>query len=165
MIFPLTLRRLIIALNGCEGPRYFQAGDGVMKPGHVVMKDDADEVKRCTAAGLPIGIVGCDADHDLMTVYAIGERIPIWMIGSGVCLYVAMHDSATITAEWGDIVDSADLTTYTGCAKVKDDAVAVTTVVGANGAIRNITSIFWIGRVMGDGAVSTAALRYVPVLI
>ena len=87
MVFPATLRRMLIALNGYEGPEYYQAGDSSCKPGYVVMFDDADEVKICTSTGKPIGIVGCDADHDLMTVYAAGERMPVYPLGSGVDIY------------------------------------------------------------------------------
>ena len=159
--FPTTLRRLVIALNGVDGPEYFQAGDSSLKPGMVCMYDDEDEVIICTTTGQPIGIVGCDADHDLSTVYTAGERIPVWMLGSGVDIYVMFVDATTITVERGDFIDTADDTTDTGCARVKDDYVVITTS-GVETA-RNNTIFFFIGRALMAGSVSSNVTRYVPV--
>jgi hypothetical protein len=88
-----TLYRCLIALNGCQGPKYFQAGDSLIKPSYVVMEDDADEVKICSTSGLPIGIAGCPAYHDMNTVFTVGVRVPIYMLGSGVEIMV-LHDGA-----------------------------------------------------------------------
>lgn len=162
MEFPTTLRRLVIAYNGVSGPEYFQAGDGNMKPGMVVMEDDADEVKICSGTGIPIGIVGCDADHDLSTVYTIGERIPIWLLGCGVDLYVLHEDHDTKTILRGSILESSDDTTNNGKAKMKEAYVAVTTATNdATG--RSYTSLFWIGKSLGDGTATSAIAQYVPV--
>lgn len=164
MIFPATLRRLIIALNGCDGPRYFQCGTAGILPGTVVMEDDADEVTDCTSTGKPIGIAGCDAHHDLMTAYAAGDRMPVWMLGSGVDLYVKAEDATTITVVWGSIMDTADDTSKNGCIKMKDAFVALTTTnVTTNGTERNITDHFVVGRCLGDGAVTSAVARYIPI--
>ncbi|MHA1221324.1 MAG: hypothetical protein ACTSQB_06290 [Candidatus Heimdallarchaeota archaeon] len=164
MAFPATLRRLIIALNGYDGPEYYQAGDSLMKPGYVVMEDDGDEVKTCISTGKPIGIVGCDADHDMSTVYSAGERIPIFPLGCGVDLYVACIDTTTITLIKGAIIDTADGTTYLGRAKVKD-AYIVHTTANANtaGTERNTLSTFWIGRALETGSITSEVMRYVPV--
>ena len=104
--FSASLRRIVIALNGMDGPEYFQAGDSSCKPGMIVMEDDADEVKVCTTTDLPIGVVGCDADHDLNTVYTAGERIPIWMLGCGVDIFVRFQYATTITLAKGVIAES-----------------------------------------------------------
>jgi len=161
MVFPSTLRRMIIAKNGHEGAEYFQAGDSECKPGNVVMFDDADEVKICTTTGQPIGIVGCDADHDLGTAYTAGERIPVWMLGSGVDIFVMCVDATTITVERGDFMDTADDTTDKGNARVKDDFVVVTT----SGTVdaRNGSIFFWIGRALAAGSITSNITRYVPV--
>ncbi len=161
MIFPSTLRRLVISLNGVDGPEYFQAGDSSCKPGHVVMFDDADEVKICTSTGQPIGIVGCDADHDLSTAYTAGERIPVYMLGSGVDMYVMCVDATTITVERGDFMDTADDTTDKGNARVKDDFVVVTT--SGTLTARNGSIFFWIGRALAAGSITSNVTRYVPV--
>ena len=162
MIFPTTLRRLVIALNGMDGPEYFQAGSALMKPGMIVMEDDADEVIECTTTGIPIGVVGCDADHDLMTVYALGERIPIWMLGCGIDIYIRTVDDAAATVLRGTIFDTCEATTLKGCAKMKDAYVALTS--NATDAVgRGFMPFFWIGRSLGDGALTTAVVRYVPV--
>lgn len=164
MIFPSVLRRLIIAYNGVEAPEYFQAGDALMKPGHVVMYDDADEVKICTSTGKPIGIVGCDADHDLATVYSLGERIPIWVLGCGVDLYVMCVDATTITVERGSIMDTADDTTDIGNARVKDAFIAITTTHANNmGTERNVGTGFWIGKALAGGSITSNVTRYIPV--
>lgn len=164
MIFPSTLRRLVIALNGCTGPRYFQCGTTGILPGTVVMEDDADEVTDCTSTGYPIGVAGCDAHHDLATAYTAGDRMPVWMLGSGVDLYVRAEDATTITLVWGAIMDTADDTSNNGSIKVKDDYIAVTTSIAASmGTERNLGSRFWVGRALGDGSVTSAVKRFVPV--
>lgn len=157
-IFPSTLRRLVIALNGYTGPEYWQAGDSLMKPGYVCMEDDADEVKICISTGTPYGIIGCDADHDLGTVYAEGERIPVYPLGCGVDIYVACKDALAITLTKGAIIDTADDTTLKGHGKVID-APESTTVV----TVRNTSSKFWIGRAQLTGSITTLVARYVPV--
>ena len=164
MAFPSTLRRMIIALNGYDGPEYYQAGDSSMKPGYVCMEDDADEVKICTSTGKPLGIVGCDADHDLGTVYAAGERIPVYPLGCGVDIYVACVDATTITVTKSSIMDTADDTTLIGHAKVKDAHVQMTTgTIGSGGDERNMSSAFWIGKAQEAGSITSAVVRYVPV--
>jgi len=161
MIFPSTLRRMIIAYNGNEGPEYFQAGDSLMYPGMVCMADDADEVKICITTGLPFGIIGCDADHDLGTVYAEGERIPVWILGCGVDIYVLCNDAATITVAFGSIMDTADDTTDAGMARVKDAFAEVTT--SGTSTERNVGNSFWIGRALAAGSITATVKRYVPV--
>ena len=162
MVFPATLYRLIIALNGYDGPEYYQAGDGLMKPGMICMFDDADEVKICTSTGKPLGVIGCDADHDLGTVYALGERIPVYPLGCGVDMYVIAK--ATMTVEIGSIMETEDETTLVGHGRLKTAYVILTTAnVTANGTERNLTSGFWIGKAIEAGAVTTAVTRYIPV--
>ena len=165
MAFPATLRRIIIALNGYEGPEYYQAGDGVMKPGMIVMEDDADEVKVCTSTDKPLGVVGCDADHDLMTVYAEGERIPIYPLGCGVDIYVACVDATTIDVNKGVIIETADDTTLKGHGKVVETFTALTTThTHATGGERMWGApAFWIGRALETADITSAVVNYVPV--
>ena len=166
MIFPSTLySRLVIALNGVDGPEYFQAGDALMYPGTVVTHDDADEVKICTSTSKPFGIVGCDADHDLSTLYALGERIPIWVLGTGVDIYVLCEDHATITVEKHDIMETSDDTTNMGKGKVKEDFIVASTTnyLGTAAAERNIGIGFYIGRALAGGSITATVARYVPV--
>lgn len=162
MVFPSTLRRLVIALNGYTGPEYYQAGDALMKPGMIVMYDDSDEVKVCISTGKPIGVVGCDADHDLGTVYALGERIPIFPLGCGVDLYVIAK--ATMTVENGSIIETEDETTLVGHGRLKTAYIVLTT--GNNdtaGTERNLTTGFWVGKAIEAGGVTTGVVRYIPV--
>ena len=162
MVFPTTLRRSIIALNGVHGPDYYQAGDANMYPGMIVAYDDSDEVKICTYALKPIGVVGCDADHDLSTVYALGERIPIWLLGCGVDLYVKCSDSSTV--ERDDIIEMSDNTTLDGLGQRKVDYIVLTTAnADTAGTERNMTTWFYIGRALEAGALTTAVSRYIPV--
>lgn len=162
MAFPSTLRRMVIALNGYAGPEYYQAGAATIKPGMIVMEDDADEVKICTSTGEPIGVAGCDADHDLGTAYAAGERVPVYPLGCGVDIYVLSGDNTTIDVNKGVIIETADLTTYAGCAKVQPAYVAHTTASGdATG--RTLTSRFWVGRALETADITSAVQRYIPV--
>lgn len=93
-----TLTRLLLATYGIEGPEWFQAGDSLIKPGYVVVRDDHDEVKISPSTPeQPLGVAGCTSYHDLNTVYnadAAGERVPVWLCGSGVDIYV-LHDDDT----------------------------------------------------------------------
>lgn len=165
MIFPSTLRRIVIAYNGAS-PEYFQAGDALLKPGMVCMEDDADEVKICTTTGKPFGIIGCDASHDLNTVYTIGSRVPVWKIGSGVVIMVRCGDITPAQAIIkGADMDMADQTTWAGCAKLRDARVAITTTVGANGALRNMSDFYMVGLAQATGSITTEVTRYVPILI
>ena len=73
-----TLVRLLLSLNGVAGPDYFQAGDSLIKPGYVVERDDADEVKiATTSAAAPLGVAGTLSWLDINTVYTIGWRVPV----------------------------------------------------------------------------------------
>lgn len=89
-----TLIRCLVQLNGNEGPKWYQAGDSSIKPSYCVQEDDADEVKVCAASTAPIGIAGCPSYQDLNTAYVAGVKVPIWMRGCGVVIYV-LHDDDT----------------------------------------------------------------------
>jgi hypothetical protein len=158
MAFPSTIYRLVIALNGYDGPEYYQAGDGNMKPGMVVMEDDADEVKVCISTAKPLGIVGCDADHDLGTAYSAGERIPIYPLGCGVDIYVLCQDAGAMAITKSLVMDSSDLTTYAGMGHLADTPEATTVVT-----VRNASSWFWSGTALETATITTAIARYVPV--
>ena len=166
MAFPAILRRIIIALNGYEGPEYYQAGDSLCKPGMIVMEDDADEVKVCTTSGKPIGVVGSDADHDLSTVYAAGERIPIYPLGCGVDIYVLCVDDTTIDVDKGVIIETADAeTSFKGHGKVVEAFTALTTTHShaATGERMWGAPAFWVGRALETADITSQVKRYVPV--
>ena len=152
MAFPTTLRRSVIAFNGNEGPEYFQA-DAAMKPGEIVEFVDADEVAVCTTDDYPIGVVGCDADHDLMTDYAAGERVPIWMLGCGVDLYVLCYDADAKTLEFGSYICSSDATA--GAGSLQDGYTDT--------AERTDLMTFVIGRALEGGSLGATTVTYIPV--
>lgn len=163
--YPSTLRRMVIALNGNSGPDYFQAGEANIKPGMVVMYDDSDEVKICTSTGYPIGVVGCDADHDLGTAYSSGDRIPVWLLGCGVDIYVkCTGDANSFAFERGTIVMSGDDTSIKGECMPRDTFLVQTTTFNyAYCTERNVGSAFWIGRCLEAGSVTTDVTVYIPV--
>lgn len=167
MAYPTTLRRMVIAKNGVEGPEYFRAGDATLKPGMLCVHDAAQaEVKKCITTAAPFGVIGCDADHDLSTAYAEGERIPVWVLGCGVDLYVLCAKGtavATYTITKGTVIDTQDDTTVTGYGKPKTAYVAVTTATNDSTG-RGYTTLFWIGKALEGGTISTsAATCYIPV--
>jgi len=152
--YPTTLySRLVIALNGIDGPEYFQAGDSLMKPGSICMHDDGDEVKQCTTAGFPFGIIGCDADHDLSTVYTEGERIPVWVIGCGVDIFVYCKDADAKTILFGTLICTSDA--IAGVGSMQDPYVDTVE--------RTDSWNFVIGRALVAGTLSAGAFEYVPV--
>ena len=112
-----TLIRCVIALNGLKGPEWFKTGDATIKPSYVVMEDDIDEVTICTADAPPIGIAGEISYLDLMTAYADGIMIPVWMRGCGVSIYVAFdNDTGAATYTRGGILVSDDANS--GCVMI-----------------------------------------------
>lgn len=166
MALPSTLYSgVIIALNGCTGPEYFRAGDSLLKPAMVCTHDAAaDEIKVCITTAVPFGVVGCDADHDLSTVYTVGERVPVFKIGTGVEIWVLSGDDVAITVTKGLVIETADLTTYKGCVKVIPDYVAVTTAT-ADSTGRVYTNRFHVGKAQTSATITSAVQRYIPVLI
>jgi len=165
---PTTLYSgIIIALNGSDGPKYFRAGDSLMKPGMVCMQDAVQsEIKVCITTGVPFGIVGCDSDHDLSTVYTVGERVPVWLLGSGVELWVLSGDNTDIAFAKGQWAELADLTTYKGCIKSWAHTQVTTGAVAAKLTERVISDTFKIGiSQMYIAEITSAIQRYVPLII
>lgn len=168
MAFPTALYSgILIALNGATGPEYFRAGDSLMKPGMICTHDAAaDEIKVCISTTKPFGVIGCDADHDLATVYTVGDRVPVWKIGSGVEVWVLCQDDALQTIIKGSIINSSDATTYKGCGmEWTHTAITYTTIVSPELAERNILLTFMVGRAQSSGTITTAIARFVPCLI
>ncbi|MHA1513364.1 MAG: hypothetical protein ACTSRJ_04810 [Candidatus Hodarchaeales archaeon] len=87
---------VLIERNGYAGTEWYQAGDSLIKPGYLVMEDDVDEVKIAATDEVPYGIAGLKAGHEIDTVYAAGERITVFPIGSG-CVVWAKHDGTNET--------------------------------------------------------------------
>lgn len=133
-----TLYKCLIAANGVEGPEWHQAGDSSIKPGYVVVRDDADEVKIAPAsAGDPYGVAGCPKYHDLNTVYTETHKVPVWLCGSGVIINV-LHDddtgATTLIRGQKFIVDDANA----GCVMLwayTDASVATDTMSGIVGRL------------------------------
>lgn len=84
----LLTTRVLVALNAVSSSKWYQAGGSLIKPGYVVTEDDADEVKICGTSDKPLGVAGCPAYHDLNTVYTAGVRVPVFLINSGVEIFV-----------------------------------------------------------------------------
>jgi len=151
MAFPTTLRRLVVDSAG-QKPRYFQAS-AAMKPGEIVEYVTANTVAVCTTDDKAVGVVGCDADHDLMTDYSAGERVPIWMAGCGAVVYVLCYDADAKTIEVGSLICSSDATAGAGSLQ---DAYTDT--------VDRTDSIWWaIGRAEEAGALGATTVMYIPV--
>lgn len=123
-----TLTRLVRATHG-HTPRWYQAGDSSTYPGHVVEDDDSDEVKICTASGIPFGVAGLKRGHDINSAYTAGEMIPVWTLRSGVEIYV-LHDDDTgaTTLNKGSFFVTDDANA--GCVMIDDADPAFEHVVG-----------------------------------
>lgn len=160
-----TLYRCLVALNGCKGPKYFQAGDSSIKPGYVVMEDDADEVKICSTSGTPIGVAGCPAYHDLNTVYTAGERVPVYMLGSGVEIYVLHDGNSADTIEKGMQLQSSDNTAGMVDAKPDWTTKDTTTYSTTEFTERGDTSNFVIGRASARYTITSGTTQYIKCLL
>jgi len=148
-----TLVRLLLALNGVAGPSYFQAGDSSIKPGYVVERDDADEVKiATTSAANPLGVAGTLSWLDINTVYTAGWRVPVWLCGSGVHLYV-LHDD-----------DTGATTLLAGQKFIPDDANAGAVMLWAytDAAVATDTMSGLVGRLLYDVTISGDTPTFIP---
>lgn len=110
-----TLNSVLIALNGCTGPKWFQAGDSSIYPGYVVEYEDADEVVVMpTSISTEImGVAGLPSYHDNTATFTAGKRVPVWFRGSGVEVWVT-HDgtagNGTLTVKAGDVLTFSNTT-------------------------------------------------------
>jgi len=109
-----TLNHVLIAANGCEGPKWFQAGAAGIYIGYLVMYDDADEVKvATTSAAKLIGVAGCPSYQDSTDDFDAGTRVPVWIKGCGAEVWVT-HDgttgNSTLAVEVGDTLTFSNST-------------------------------------------------------
>lgn len=110
-----TLSSVLIALNGVTGPKFFQAGDSSIYIGYVVEYEDADEVvvMPTSISTEILGVAGCPSYHDNTAVFAAGKRVPVWIRGSGVEVWVT-HDgvagNGSITVKAGDVLTFSNTT-------------------------------------------------------
>jgi len=103
-----TLSSVLIALNGMTGPHWFQAHDATIYPGYIVEYNDADEVTVCaTNSALPGGVADCPSYHDDTVVFSTGDEVPVWLVWSGVDVWVT-HDgvagNGTLAVKLGDVI-------------------------------------------------------------
>ena len=160
-----SLNRCLVALNGCKGPKYFQAGDGNIKPGYVVMEDDADEVKICSTSGHPIGVAGCPAYHDLNTTFVAGERVPIYMLGSGVEIYVLHDGNSAESVTKGAKAQTSSSTA--GATRLKPDYTVkdTTTYSATEFTERGDTENFVIGRYSETYSITSGTSKFLKCIL
>lgn len=159
-----TLYRCLIALNGSKGPKYFQAGDSLIKPSYMVMEDDADEVKICSTSGKPIGVAGCPAYQDLNTVFTAGVRVPIYMLGSGIEVFV-LHDGNTgESVKKGDKLQSSDNTAGNVLLQPSYTAKTTTYTLGQF-TQRGDTDNFVIGRATETVSITSGTAQFIKALL
>jgi hypothetical protein len=159
-----TLYRCLIALNGSKGPKYYQAGDGVTKPSYLVMEDDADEVKVCSTSGKPIGVAGCPAYQDLNTVFTAGNRIPVYLLNTGVEIYV-LHDGNSAESVIKGIKLQASSSTA-GTVRIKPAYTAKTTTYNlAQFTERGDTDNFVIGRATETVTITSGTTQFIKALL
>jgi len=164
MALPTTLYGgVIIATNGITGPKYFRAGDSLMKPATVCTHDAAnDEIKQCGTTDRPYGIIGCDSDHDLSTVYTVGDRVPVWLIGSGVEVWILCGDADSVDIVKGSVMHTADSSTYPGKITLYTYHQATTfTDINARYPINE----FFVGLSQEMDTVTATIAKYLPVII
>ena len=149
-----TLYRVLLALNGVEGPDFFQAGDALIQPGFAVSRDDSDEVKICPTSGTrPLGVAGATSYQDLNTVIAVGHRVAVWLCGSGVDVML-LHDD-----------DTGATTLVRPSYFVPDDANAGAAMIWGytNTAELTDTLSFVIGKLLEDVTISGDTATYIKI--
>lgn len=141
------LRYVEIALNGLEGPDWFQAGDSSIYPGYVVEYEDPDEVvvMPTTITTEIAGVAGCPSYHDNTAAFTAGVRVPVYMRGCGAIVYVT-HDgvagNGSLAVKFGDVLTYSNST----AGLVEVDAAADIDTLGrchryaliTNGTAKNI---------------------------
>lgn len=160
-----TLYRVLVALNGCKGPKYFKCGvAATIYPGYVVTEDDADEIKVCGTTDKPFGVAGLPAYHDKDTAFAVDVRVPVYQLGSGVELYV-LHDAVASDAVIkGMKIQSSDTTA--GKVIIQEAYTAKTTTYNAaQFTERGDTSNFIIGRATETVSIVTGTEQWFKVIL
>lgn len=149
-----TLYRVLLALNGVEGPDFFQAGDASIQPGFAVCRDTAAEVKICPVSGTrPLGVAGATSYQDLNTVIAIGHRVAVWLCGSGVDVML-LHDD-----------DTGATTLVRPSYFVPDDANAGAAMIWGYTDAAELTDTlsFVIGKLLADVTISGDTPTYIKI--
>lgn len=162
-----TLNRCLIALNGVQGPKWYQAGDGSTKPSYLVMEDDADEVKVCSTSGTPIGVAAARGDQDLNTVYTSGERIPVYWKGSGVEIMVLWDGVAPISLKKYESQLERSATTA-GSVTIRASysiPTSTTAVAGASWAETEYRDTYVIGRAGQTLTLTSGTTKYIRCLL
>ena len=123
-----AIDRVLIADNGKAGPKWFQADATGIYAGYGVMYADPDEVKvAATDATKLVGVADCPTWHDRTAEFEAGQRVPVWMIGSGVEVQMT-HDgaigNASLALEMGDLVARSDSTA--GLVELEGEPAAIT---------------------------------------
>ena len=159
-----TLYRCLLALNGMEGPEWYQAGDSSIKPSYLVMEDDADEVKICSTSGKPIGVAGCPSYHDLNTAFSVGERVPVWMLGSGVKIMVLHDGNSAEAVTKGAKLQSSSSTA--GAVRLKPDYTSKdTTYAYTEFSERGDTDNFVIGRAAETVTITSGTAQFIACIL
>lgn len=70
-----------------------------VKPGHILTMTgetaDTNNVAWPDAADdMSIGVAGCAPGHDIDTAYSVGDMLPVYVVGSGVEVWVRVKTSA-----------------------------------------------------------------------
>ena len=159
-----TLTNCLIALNGIEGPEWYQAGDSLIKPCYVVMEDDADEVKICSTSGKPLGVAALDGDHDLNTIYTIGVSVPVYLIGSKISIYVLHDGTAADVLTKGISVNASSNTA--GAVMLKPAWAAKTTTYNlAVHVERADTDHYVVGRSLITLTITSGTAAFIPIIL
>ena len=158
-----TLYRVLLALNGVKGPDFYQAGDSSIQPGFVVSRDDSDEVKICPTSGTrPFGVAGATTYQDLNTVIAVGERVAVFLCGSGVDIMV-LHDDDTGAATLGRpqyfVPDDANA----GAVMVRTYAAKAGSYTAGNFTELHDTAMYTVGKLIEDITISGDTATYIKI--
>jgi len=106
-----TYTRQIVVSHGIHGPVTRRDNGGVIYPGWTVTSEGQtfpDIITPTAAANSVLGIAGCNANHDVDTIYADNDEFPVFLCGSGAIVY-GYHKG---TAGGGSIVDGEILVAY-----------------------------------------------------
>lgn len=100
-----VLSSVKIALNGITGPKFYHAHAVGIYCGYIVAKQDYESVIVQASAGNALGIAGLPSYKDNTAQYAVDERVPVWLCGSGVEVWATADGANTTTWAQGVFVE------------------------------------------------------------
>jgi hypothetical protein len=126
----ITPRDILIAEGVGNYVKTFNNEADAILPGHIVSTTvaaaDGNILWPALADEISTGVAGCAPGHDIDTAYAVGEMVPVYMVGSMAEVWVRMK-AGVLAQVAGNLIGSDAATAANGLA-----------IAGVEGTVENI---------------------------